>query len=215
MKWEPVAAIILVIGIGLWLALGPNHGPLPRRPDSIAYELRVGDYRGVIERSTGDAQGPHPNEPVFRVLTRKGHVSHEMSSDEFAEIFGPLARRDMLEAAPNSLFALLNITSWSALVWVGIGLLGQAAFSGRFLVQWIQSERAGETKVPESFWWMSLIGGIALFSYFVWRQDPIGVLGQSAGLVIYARNIRLIHKARRRTAGTARAAPVAIMNATE
>jgi hypothetical protein len=52
--------------------------------------------------------------------------------------------------------------------------------------------------IPASFWWLSLFGGVALFAYFVWRQDFVGVLGQSSGIVIYARNIRLIYKRRRR-----------------
>ena len=44
----------------------------------------------------------------------------------------------------------------------------------------------------------AVVGGVMLFSYFVWRQDFVGVLGQSTGIVIYARNLRLIYKHRRR-----------------
>jgi lipid-A-disaccharide synthase-like uncharacterized protein len=66
------------------------------------------------------------------------------------------------------------------------------------LLQWFVSERKRESVIPEAFWWLSLIGGVALFAYFVWRQDIVGVLGQSSGLVIYARNIRLIYKQRKR-----------------
>jgi lipid-A-disaccharide synthase-like uncharacterized protein len=66
------------------------------------------------------------------------------------------------------------------------------------MIQWIVSERQKQSVVPEAFWWLSLAGGIALFAYFAWRQDIVGVLGQTSGVVIYARNIRLIHKRRRR-----------------
>lgn len=42
-----------------------------------------------------------------------------------------------------------------------------------------------------------------LFAYFAWRRDIIGILGQTTGIVIYARNLRLITKeARRQSAQT-------------
>ncbi|MBK8980433.1 MAG: lipid-A-disaccharide synthase N-terminal domain-containing protein [Planctomycetes bacterium] len=118
-------------------------------------------------------------------------------------MFGPTVLEHLFEEPPNWLFRILNITSLSSLLWVGIGLLGQVAFFLRMAVQWIASERRKESFVPESFWWLSLGGGIALFSYFIWRKDLIGVLGQTTGVVIYARNLRLIHKrrTRQRTAG--------------
>ncbi len=50
------------------------------------------------------------------------------------------------------------------------------------------------------FWWLSFLGGVCLFTYFVWRKDAVGVLGQATGVVIYARNLRLIHKERTRRA---------------
>jgi lipid-A-disaccharide synthase-like uncharacterized protein len=65
-------------------------------------------------------------------------------------------------------------------------------------VQWIVSEKNRRSEVPVLFWWFSLFGGICLFAYFVWRVDIVGVLGQSTGVVIYARNLRLIHKTRER-----------------
>jgi lipid-A-disaccharide synthase-like uncharacterized protein len=55
--------------------------------------------------------------------------------------------------------------------------------------------------ITPSFWWFSLLGGVCLFAYFVWRQDAVGVIGQSSGIVIYARNLRLIAKQKRREAG--------------
>ena len=63
--------------------------------------------------------------------------------------------------------------------------------------------------VPAAFWWLSLAGGLALFSYFVWRRDVIGVLGQSTGVVIYARNLRLTAKANRRARRAPAAGPLA------
>lgn len=81
-------------------------------------------------------------------------------------------------------------------IWLGIGFLGQALFTSRFLVQWIVSERRGESIVPLAFWWFSILGGITLLGYALWRQDPVFILGQSMGLVVYGRNLVLIARKR-------------------
>lgn len=91
--------------------------------------------------------------------------------------------------------ALLNVTSAVGIAWVGLGLLGQALFAGRMLVQWVTSERRRRSIVPVAFWWMSLGGATLLLVYFVWRKDVVGVLGQATGWVIYVRNLRLIYRA--------------------
>ena len=101
------------------------------------------------------------------------------------------------------MFKALNITTWTNMVWIGIGLLGQVAFSGRMILQWIVSEKHRRSVISESFWWFSLFGGLTLFSYFVWRADPVGILGQASGIVIYIRNIRLLRKHARREARAA------------
>ncbi|SDL39824.1 lipid-A-disaccharide synthase N-terminal domain-containing protein [Paracoccus chinensis] len=78
-------------------------------------------------------------------------------------------------------------------LWIGIGLTGQLLFTSRFLVQWIASERRRESVIPVAFWWFSLAGGVTLLSYALWRRDPVFILGQAMGLVVYARNLVLIH----------------------
>jgi lipid-A-disaccharide synthase-like uncharacterized protein len=80
-------------------------------------------------------------------------------------------------------------------VWLGFGLLGQAFFSARFLVQWIASERRKESVVPPQFWYFSVGGGLILLAYALYRQDPVFVLGQGAGLFVYARNLYFIRRA--------------------
>ena len=80
-------------------------------------------------------------------------------------------------------------------LWLAIGLLGQALFSARFLVQWIASERRRRSVVPLAFWYFSVGGGITLLGYAIYRRDPVFILGQSAGLVVYARNLWLIYRA--------------------
>ena len=197
LKWEPAALMALVLGLGLWIAVGPGGKPkFPLRPDALTSELRLGDMRGVLEA----AKNPGESDYTFRALWRDQSSPPQPISRAQAEAaFGPEAVALTITPRTNWVFKLLNITSWTNLVWVGIGLIGQLAFSGRMVLQWIVSERKRESIISESFWWFSLFGGITLFSHFVWRADPIGILGQATGIVIYARNIRLIYKAKRRT----------------
>lgn len=81
-------------------------------------------------------------------------------------------------------------------VWLGIGLLGQAMFSARFLVQWIASERKRKSVVPREFWLFSVGGGVTLLAYAIYRLDPVFILGQGAGLFVYARNLYFIYRGR-------------------
>ncbi len=81
-------------------------------------------------------------------------------------------------------------------IWIGIGFLGQLFFTSRFLVQWIVSERRRESVIPLAFWWFSLLGGVTLLSYAIWRQDPVFIMGQATGLVVYVRNLTLIGRKR-------------------
>ncbi|GHB09776.1 lipid-A-disaccharide synthase N-terminal domain-containing protein [Modicisalibacter luteus] len=82
-------------------------------------------------------------------------------------------------------------------LWLGIGFLGQALFSARFIVQWLASERAKRSVMPVAFWFLSLGGGATLLAYALYRQDPVFVVGQAAGLLIYLRNLILIRKEHR------------------
>lgn len=78
-------------------------------------------------------------------------------------------------------------------IWVWIGFLGQAMFTGRFLVQWLASEKKKESVIPLAFWYFSIAGSAILLSYAVYKHDPVFILGQSLGFVIYIRNLILIH----------------------
>jgi lipid-A-disaccharide synthase-like uncharacterized protein len=80
-------------------------------------------------------------------------------------------------------------------LWLSIGLLGQALFSARFVVQWIASERRKQSIVPRAFWYFSVGGGLTMLAYAIYRRDPVFILGQGAGLVVYARNLWLILRA--------------------
>jgi lipid-A-disaccharide synthase-like uncharacterized protein len=78
--------------------------------------------------------------------------------------------------------------------WVLLGFAGQAVFSLRFLVQWIESERAGRSVVPDAFWYLSIAGSMLLLVYALWRRDVVFTLGQSMGFFVYARNLALRRK---------------------
>lgn len=87
---------------------------------------------------------------------------------------------------------------WSLIFdgWVILGVLAQAMFTARFAVQWWQSERAGESVIPLSFWIFSMAGGSLMLLYAIIRKDPVFIFGQLAGLAVYTRNLMLIHRAR-------------------
>lgn len=79
-------------------------------------------------------------------------------------------------------------------IWLMIGFGGQALFFGRFLIQWIVSERSGRSVIPDAFWYFSIMGGIILLAYAFHRQDPVFIMGQGVGLFVYFRNIMLLQK---------------------
>ncbi|NQX90466.1 MAG: lipid-A-disaccharide synthase N-terminal domain-containing protein [Halioglobus sp.] len=81
---------------------------------------------------------------------------------------------------------------WEA-AWVAVGLAGQLLFFARMLIQWLISEAHHQSIVPPIFWWCSLGGALLLLCYFLWRRDPIGILGQAFGFLVYARNLTFIY----------------------
>ncbi|MGY8975497.1 MAG: lipid-A-disaccharide synthase N-terminal domain-containing protein [Alphaproteobacteria bacterium] len=80
------------------------------------------------------------------------------------------------------------------LMWMIIGFVGQGFFSARFIVQWIMSEIKKQSIIPLGFWYFSLLGGVTLFAYALYKEDPVFIVGQGAGLLIYSRNLYLIRK---------------------
>jgi len=76
--------------------------------------------------------------------------------------------------------------------WLIFGLFGQTLFFMRFLVQWITSEIKKQSVIPVSFWYFSLGGSLILLIYAIHRKDPVFILGQSLGFLIYTRNLALI-----------------------
>ena len=80
------------------------------------------------------------------------------------------------------------------IVFLIIGFSGQGVFASRFIIQWIYSEKKGESSIPVIFWYLSIIGGMGLLTYAIFRKDPVIIIGQSFGILIYIRNLYLIYR---------------------
>ncbi|NTU59867.1 MAG: hypothetical protein HGA98_02285 [Deltaproteobacteria bacterium] len=76
--------------------------------------------------------------------------------------------------------------------WLVLGFGAQGLFSGRFLIQWIASERRKKSVIPVAFWWLSIAGSSLLLVYALHKRDPVFVLGQAGGLAVYVRNLMLL-----------------------
>jgi len=81
--------------------------------------------------------------------------------------------------------------------WAYIGIIAQALFTARFVVQWLASEKAGRSVIPFSFWLLSIGGGVLLLVYALYRRDPVFILGQAFGVLIYLRNLTFVLRERR------------------
>ncbi len=79
-------------------------------------------------------------------------------------------------------------------IWLIVGFAGQLCFTSRFLVQWLVSEQQKKSVIPLAFWYFSIFGGVTLLSYAIYRKDPVFILGQSTGLLIYFRNLYFIRR---------------------
>jgi lipid-A-disaccharide synthase-like uncharacterized protein len=79
-------------------------------------------------------------------------------------------------------------------LWLAFGLLGQAAFGSRFLLQWLASERSGESHVPLSFWYLSLLGSVILLVYAIHRRELVFAIGYLPNSVVYLRNLVLLRR---------------------
>ncbi len=106
------------------------------------------------------------------------------------------------------MFAKL-IAWWAALspaevMWLAIGLAGQALFSARWIIQWFVTEKSRRSTMPDTFWYLSLLGGLLVFAYGLHRLDPVIILGQF-GVIIYARNLFFIRKEKQMAAAPATA----------
>ncbi len=76
--------------------------------------------------------------------------------------------------------------------WLGIGVLGQALFASRFLIQWISTEREGDSIIPPVFWPISIVAATLQTACFAQRHEWVFAIGIAATILIYIRNIILL-----------------------
>ena len=88
----------------------------------------------------------------------------------------------------------INNLSYNEIIFLIIGFIGQGLFASRFIIQWIYSEKKGESSIPLIFWYLSIFGGFGLLTYAIFRQDPVIIVGQTFGIFIYLRNLILIYR---------------------
>lgn len=149
-----------------------------REQQNIDLQERLGKV--LIEE---DAQG-------MRVFIDQDKGTRALTPDEYVHLVR-LAQIDQQRL--GFLYVLFNITTAWGVLWVSVGFLGQALFTFRMVVQWLASEKHKRSVVPVGFWWGSLFGGMMLLAYFIWRKDIVGIVGQSTGAFVYARNLVLIY----------------------
>ncbi|MBI5360857.1 MAG: lipid-A-disaccharide synthase N-terminal domain-containing protein [Planctomycetes bacterium] len=84
--------------------------------------------------------------------------------------------------------------------WAIVGFVGQIVFGLRFLVQWIVSEKKKESVIPESFWYLSIVGSMLVLIYAFTQMDPVFIIGYALNSIVYIRNIMLIEKKKKQAA---------------
>ncbi len=78
-----------------------------------------------------------------------------------------------------------------------LGFISSLAFSFRFILQWIQSEKEGKSVVTVSFWKISLIGNIVLMLHaFIQIQFHVSLV-QACNALISWRNLNLMNKTKK------------------
>jgi lipid-A-disaccharide synthase-like uncharacterized protein len=176
-----------------------SQGDLPPLPHSVMLKLSIDGARDQVELVQND-------DGSYRFLLPQKKGGESLSPDQLADrMYRQQSSRGFFES-------LFNISSPIGILWVAVGLIGQVLFTGRMVVQWLASEKNRKSVVPPLFWWMSLVGSVMLLSYFLWRRDVVGVLGQSFGLFIYLRNLHLIYRERRSVSIAADPAPEPELN---
>jgi len=174
-----IAAEVIFVGIVCAVAVTLFRRQPPPVVGAVAVELKL----------------PEEGAQVYLDQQPDGHVVYLVSHpDGSLERIAPDQMADNLfqSAKTRSSSLVLDFHNPVVLLWLTIGLIGQVLFTGRMVVQYIASHRKGKSVVPPLFWWMSLIGSLMLLAYFLWRRDPIGLLGQAFGSFVYLKNIMWI-----------------------
>jgi lipid-A-disaccharide synthase-like uncharacterized protein len=83
--------------------------------------------------------------------------------------------------------------------WQIVAVIGQTCFFLRFLVQWLASERAGQSVIPNMFWYLSLAGAATVLLAGVVLVQPVLIIANLPALAVYGRNLYFIYKRHQQT----------------
>jgi len=191
LKPGPIIAMLVILGLSIWIMLHISKR-VPPTEGAAVVEMVISSHKVKVEQ-VHEVRDGHS---VFNYRILSGpFAGREMTGPEFQAWL----QMEANAAGRSPLLRLFNVSTGNQFLWIAIGLGGQLIFSGRMLVQWLASEKSRKSVVPAAFWYMSLGGALMLTAYFIWRQDMVGLLGQTMGLVIYVRNIRLLRLDKART----------------
>ena len=95
----------------------------------------------------------------------------------------------------------MEVFGFSVDGWTLFGFFAQSLFFMRFIVQWIASEKKGESVIPVYFWYFSIAGAVMIVFYSYVRKDLVFLVAQSLALLIYGRNLALINRKKKEKSG--------------
>lgn len=81
-------------------------------------------------------------------------------------------------------------------LWHIVGTIGLLMYNCRFWVQWWGAEKAHNSSLNESFWWLSLGGSVLLLIYFTLLGDEVNLISPLVGFVPYARNLVIMRNSK-------------------
>jgi len=90
----------------------------------------------------------------------------------------------------NNLLRNEDIPQWLFI----LGVVSQVLFTYRFMYQWVYSEKSKKSLFPAGFWRISILGASLILFYAYFRNDPVLLIGHSAGIIIYIRNLIILRK---------------------
>ena len=115
---------------------------------------------------------------------------------------------------PNDPLLTIDLFGYAIPVtaWTLFGLVANVLFTIRVLVQWIASERAGQSVTPVAYWWISFSAAAIMIIYAFGRKEIPFILGLAATLAPYTRNLVIHYRPHRpsRPLGLILAAAVAL-----
>ena len=83
--------------------------------------------------------------------------------------------------------------------WQIVAIIGQTCFFLRFLVQWLASERAGQSVIPNMFWYLSVAGAATVLLAGIVMAQPVLIVANLPALAVYGRNLYFIYKQHQQT----------------